>query len=58
MDDELPRARRVELRLLDPLGVAELQAYVAELKAEVARAEQAIGKRRAQASVAENLFRK
>ena len=58
MDDDLPRARRVEPRVLDPLGIADLQDYITELQAEIARVEQAIGRKRSQQSVAESFFRK
>lgn len=58
MEDELPRTRRVEPRLLDPLGVADLLAYIDELRIEIARAEAAIGNKQRQQSVAESFFRK
>lgn len=58
MEDELPRTRRVEPRLLDPLGVADLLAYIDELRIEIARAEAAIGSKQRQQSVAESFFRK
>ena len=58
MDDELPQHRRVERVNLDPLGIAELREYIAALQAEIARAEQAIGQRQKQQSVADSFFRK
>lgn len=58
MEDELPRTRRVEPRLLDPLGVADLLAYIDELRIEIARVEAAIGSKQRQQSVAESFFRK
>ena len=58
MEDDLPQTRRVELRVLDPLGIAELQAYIAELQAEITRAELAIRQKQSQQDVAESFFRK
>ncbi len=58
MDDELPRTRRVEPRVLDPLGLAELREYIDELRGEIARVEAAIGRKQAQQGVAESFFRK
>ena len=56
-DDELPMARRVVPLPLDPLGVAELQGYIAELRAEIARAEVAIGRKQDHRGVADSFFR-
>ena len=58
MEDDLPRTRRVELRMLDPLGIAELQDYIAELRAEITRTQAAIWQRQSQQDVAESFFRK
>lgn len=58
MEDDLPRTRRVELRMLDPLGIAELQDYIAELQAEITRTQAAIRQRQSQQDVAESFFRK
>ena len=58
MEDDLPRTRRVELRALGPLGIAELQDYIAELQAEIARTEGAIRQKQSQQDVAESFFRK
>lgn len=58
MEDDLPQTRRVELRVLDPLGIAELQAYIAELQAEITRAELAIRQKQSRQDVAESFFRK
>jgi uncharacterized small protein (DUF1192 family) len=58
-DDDLPRPRPARLQplLLDPLGVAELQAYIAELRAEIARAEGEIAKKGAHRSAADAFFK-
>jgi len=58
LEDDLPQTRRVELRVLDPLGIAELQAYIAELQAEITRAELAIRQKQSRQDVAESFFRK
>jgi uncharacterized small protein (DUF1192 family) len=59
-EDDLPRptASRLAPRNLEPLGVAELEAYIAELRAEIARAEAAIKARHSQRAGAESLFKK
>jgi len=41
---------------LDPLGVAELQTYIAELRQEIARAEVEIGRKQSHRSAADNVF--
>jgi uncharacterized small protein (DUF1192 family) len=60
MDDEAePRRRQVlEKPRFDGWDVAQLQDYIAELQAEVARAEVAIGMRNAHRSAAEAFFKK
>lgn len=60
-DDDLPRppARTgVAPRDLTPLGIAELEAYIAELRSEIARAEAAIAAKLGQRSGAESIFKK
>lgn len=61
MDEEDPRPRasaRGVTRDLRTLSVEELQGYVAELKAEIARVEAEIVKRRDVRGAAEAMFRK
>lgn len=58
MEDDLPRTRRIELRVLDPLGITELQDYIAELQAEIARTEGAMRQKQSQQNVEESFFRK
>ncbi len=57
-EDEPPRRRatRLETPLLDSWGVAELEAYIAALRAEIARAEAAIAARNRQRHEAEAVF--
>ncbi len=58
-DDDLPRPKPARLQplLLDPLGVAELQAYIGELQAEIARAEADIKKKGAHRNAADAFFK-
>ncbi len=58
-DDDLPRPKPARLQplLLDPLGVAELQAYIGELQAEIARAEADIKKNGAHRNAADAFFK-
>jgi uncharacterized small protein (DUF1192 family) len=60
MDEEEPRPRPSAGlgRDLRTLGVAELEAYLGELRAEIVRVEAEIGRRRDVRSAAEALFRK
>ena len=57
-EDELPVVKRVAPLLLDPLGVAELQGYIEELKAEITRTEAAIGRKQSHRGVADSFFRR
>ncbi len=56
-DDEPTRpVPRLSRPVLDPLGVDELRAYIAELQAEIARVEQAIARKHDHRSAAESVF--
>lgn len=60
MDEELPK-KKVESRIgapLDNASVGELEDYIAELEAEIARVRAALAKRADVRSAAEALFRK
>jgi uncharacterized small protein (DUF1192 family) len=60
-DDDLPRSpsrTRPPPKDLTPMGVAELEAYIAELRAEIARAEAAIKAKLGQRAGAESVFKK
>jgi len=58
-DDNEPRRRQVlEKPKFDGWDVAQLQDYIAELQAEIARAEIAIGARNDHRTAAEAFFRK
>jgi uncharacterized small protein (DUF1192 family) len=58
-DEDEPRARpqRLAKLPLDPLGVAELEAYIEELRAEIARCETEIGRKRGHRSAADAFFK-
>lgn len=59
-DDNLPKVpkSRVQKLLLDPLGLAELQSYIEELKDEIARAEAEIARKQTHRSSADAVFRR
>lgn len=58
IEEELPRPRaRLVTPPLDPLGVAELQAYISELRHEIARAETEIARKQDHRSAADSVFR-
>lgn len=57
-DDEIrmPAARLQPLRL-DTLGVAEMEAYIGELRSEISRVEVEIGRKRGHRSAADAFFK-
>jgi uncharacterized small protein (DUF1192 family) len=57
-DTPRPRPRRLTQLPLDLLGVAELQAYIDELRAEIIRVEADIGRKESHRSAADAFFRK
>jgi len=59
-EDDLPRPRPARLAklTLDLLGVAELQEYIEELRAEIARVEADIARKTSHRSAADAFFRK
>lgn len=59
-DDDLPRPKPARLSppVLDGWGVAELSAYIDELRAEIARAEAEIARKHSHRSAADAFFRK
>jgi uncharacterized small protein (DUF1192 family) len=56
-EDLEPRTKRPQLRNLDPMSVEELDAYIEELKAEIRRVEENMGKKKAHLSAASGLFK-
>jgi uncharacterized small protein (DUF1192 family) len=58
-DEELPRKRaRLERPVLDSWGIAELNGYIDELRAEIARAEAEIDRKQGHRSAADAVFRR
>lgn len=60
-DDDLPRTpsqTRLQPRDLTPLGIAELEAYITELKGEIGRIEAVIKAKLGQRTGAEAFFKK
>lgn len=57
LDDLEPRKTAAKLKPLDPMSIEELRTYIAELKAEIARAEAMIASKLDQRSSAESLFK-
>jgi len=60
MDEEdlLPQRKKAPPKDLAPMGVAELEEYIAGLNAEIERARDEIARKRAQKSGAEALFKR
>jgi uncharacterized small protein (DUF1192 family) len=59
MEEEGPRPKgRFEPAVLDRWDVTDLRAYIAQLQAEISRAEAEIGKRDRHRSAADAFFRK
>ncbi|HEY3919410.1 MAG TPA: DUF1192 domain-containing protein [Stellaceae bacterium] len=60
MDEEdlEPRRKTPKLRDLAPLAVAELEAYIGELRTEILRVEGEIATKRKQRGGAESLFKR
>jgi len=56
-EDPKPKPRRLEPLRLDSLGVAELESYIDELRAEIARAESDIVRKRGHRGAADALFK-
>ena len=57
-DEDAPRPKiNLQTPPLDPLGVAELHAYIAELNAEIVRAEAAIARKQDHRAAADGFFR-
>jgi uncharacterized small protein (DUF1192 family) len=52
-----PLKKKPTLRNLDPLSIEELQAYIAEMKEEIARVEAKIAAKQAHLSAASGLFK-
>ena len=56
-DDLEPRVPKTAPKNLEPMAVAELEEYIEDLKAEIARAETQIAAKKSQKSGAASLFK-
>ncbi len=57
MDELEPKTKKPQKRNLEPLGVAELETYIAELREEIARVEADMARKRKHLAAAEGLFK-
>lgn len=58
-EDEAPRPKTQLARPpLDALGLAELETYIAELRGEIARAEQEITRKQGHRAAADSVFKR
>jgi uncharacterized small protein (DUF1192 family) len=58
MDDDPPRHTQAPKRNLDRMGIAELEAYIAELEQEIARVRGAINAKQSVRGGADALFKR
>ena len=59
IEDEAPRPKTQLARpLLDTLGLAELETYIAELRSEIRRAEQEIARKQGHRAAADSVFKR
>ncbi|HYB09284.1 MAG TPA: DUF1192 domain-containing protein [Alphaproteobacteria bacterium] len=58
LDDLEPRKQTPKPKLLDPLSVDELEAYIQELQDEIARVRAEISKKQAHLNAAATFFKK
>ncbi len=56
-DEETARPTRIEQPMLDVMSVADLRAYIGALQAEIARVEEAIGRKEGAKGHAESFFK-
>lgn len=57
-DDIRPPPSRLQPLRLDTLGVAEMEGYIAELRAEIARVEAEINRKRGHRTAADAFFKR
>ena len=57
-DDLEPRQKKPQLRDLDPMSIEELEDYIVDLKAEIARVEGNIAAKQKHRDGVEGLFKK
>ena len=56
--DDLPRKAKPPPKLLDPMGIDELNDYIAELEAEILRVRVEIAAKEKRKSAAESFFKR
>ena len=56
-DDIDPKNKRIKPRNLDNMSIAELEQYIADMKAEIVRVEENITKKRAHKDAVSSLFK-
>jgi uncharacterized small protein (DUF1192 family) len=56
-DEPRPKPRRLQELRLEPLAVAELDDYIGELRAEIARVEAEIARKRSHRNAADAFFK-
>jgi uncharacterized small protein (DUF1192 family) len=57
-DTPPPKRRRLELLVLDSLGIDELRSYIDELRLEIARVESDIARKQGHRSAADAFFKR
>ena len=57
-EDQLPQARKPDLKNLEVMSVEALEDYIAELEGEISRVRAEIAKKESAKSTAESVFRK
>ena len=57
-DEPQTKRRRLDPLLLDSLGIEELRIYISELKTEIARVEDDIGRKGSHRSAADAFFKR
>jgi uncharacterized small protein (DUF1192 family) len=57
-DEPQTKRRRLDPLLLDSLGIEELRSYISELKTEIARVEEDIGRKGSHRSAADAFFKR
>ncbi|CAA7615080.1 DUF1192 domain-containing protein [Magnetospirillum sp. UT-4] len=57
-DDLDPKTKKPAPRVLDTMGIEELEAYIADLEAEITRVRAAIAAKRSARAGADSVFRK
>ena len=56
-EDLEPRKKKVQLRDLEPLSIAELEDYITEMRTEIARVESKIAAKKSHLAGASSLFK-